>query len=109
MNRLIRPLPFRHFGRQRHQRSAVPCTPRSLSEVRVLQSALPAFASASRNGAQHGEAAWYGAVSVGTHVSVRVYRSASRLILVGTADAVCQMTDRFIEAERTGMQQALFD
>jgi hypothetical protein len=34
---------------------------------------------------------------------VRVYHGASRLVLVGHIDEVCQMIDRYIAAENTGL------
>src|SRR5579863_2995140 len=99
MDRLARLLPFRQFGRLRHLRGVVPCAPLEASaaltrttriaETRfdqpelqaggwepALPSALPAFARVSLNSGLNSEPARRG--------PVRVYHSASRLIMVGT-------------------------
>jgi hypothetical protein len=118
MDRLARLLPFRQFGRLRHLRGIVPCAPLEapLALTRAtrfeeqapqtaasaaLPSALPAFARVSLNGALRAEPAQRG--------PVRVYHSASRLIMVGTIDAVCRMIDRCIAEEHAGVQRGLFD
>ncbi len=99
MERLARLLPFRQFGRLRHLRNVVPCAPlampanRSLFDAedgtaRTLPSALPAFARVSLNSGLNTEAA--------RRAPVRVYHGPSRLIMVGTFDAVCRMIDRCI-------------
>jgi hypothetical protein len=127
MDRLARLLPFRQFGRLRHLRGVVPCAPLSFvtsassapaapaaptraarapqaeSSESALPSSLPAFARVSLNSALNAEPARRG--------PVRVYHGASRLIMVGTIDAVCRMIDRCIAEERAGMQtqRGLFD
>jgi hypothetical protein len=124
MDRLARLLPFRQFGRLRHLRGVVPCAPLEASaalprttrfdEARfdqpdlqagklapALPSALPAFARVSLNSGLNTEPARRG--------PVRVYHGPSRLIMVGTIDAVCRMIDRCIAAEGSGAQQGLFD
>ncbi|WP_206998103.1 hypothetical protein [Trinickia mobilis] len=124
MDRLARLLPFRQFGRLRHLRGAVPCAPLETSAALTrsarfdeqrfdqpdllaealgpaLPSALPAFARVSLNSGLNTEPARRG--------PVRVYHGASRLIMVGTIDAVCRMIDRCIAAEHAGAQQGLFD
>jgi hypothetical protein len=124
MDRLARLLPFRQFGRLRHLRGVVPCAPLEASAAltrttrfdearfdrpdlqagnmaQALPSALPAFARVSLNSGLSTEPA--------RRAPVRVYHSASRLIMVGTIDAVCRMIDRCIAAERSGAQQGLFD
>jgi hypothetical protein len=105
MDRLARLMPFRRFGRLRHLRSVAQCLPLAREEplaaaagardTRALESepsALPAFARVSLNSALHAEPA--------RRAPVRVYHGASRVILVGTMDAVCQMIDRCIDEER---------
>jgi hypothetical protein len=106
MDRLARLMPFRAFGRLRHLRGVVPCPPleaapvgpeavREPSERAGMQpSSLPAFARVSLNSALHAEPA--------RRAPVRVYHGASRVILVGTIDAVCKMIDRCIDDERAG-------
>ena len=114
MERFARLLPFRQFGRLRHLRSLVPCAPieassatASLFDVEeprtsTLPSALPAFARVSLNsGLNTAEPA--------RRAPVRVYHGPSRLIMVGTVDAVCRMIDRCIAEERAGVQNALFE
>jgi len=112
MERLARLLPFRQFGRLRHLRSLVPCAPleasgtpslfeRETDRTPMLPSALPAFARVSLNSGLNSEAA--------RRTPVRVYHGPSRLIMVGTVDAVCQMIDRCIAEERAGVQGALFE
>lgn len=106
MDRLARLMPFRTFGRLRHLRSVIPCPPlEAVSAPSALQrdagsragmqpAALPAFARVSLNSAVHAEPA--------RRAPVRVYHGASRVILVGTIDAVCKMIDRCIADERAG-------
>lgn len=117
MERLARLLPFRQFGRLRHLRKLVPCslieasaasTPSlfdSLDEASNLQAALPsslpAFARVSLNsGLNTAEPA--------RRAPVRVYHGPSRLIMVGTVDAVCRMIDRCI-AEEANVHGAVFE
>ncbi|WGS48321.1 hypothetical protein LFL96_10935 [Paraburkholderia sp. D15] len=110
MERLARLLPFRQFGRLRHLRKLVPCslieasaasTPSlfdSADGASSLPSALPAFARVSLNsGLNTAEPA--------RRAPVRVYHGPSRLIMVGTVDAVCRMIDRCI-AEEANVQGA---
>lgn len=112
MERLARLLPFRQFGRLRHLRNLVPCAPldtvsapsrfeRDAADTSTLPSALPAFARVSLNSGLNTEAA--------RRAPVRVYHGPSRLIMVGTVDAVCRMIDRCIAEERAGVQGALFE
>jgi len=118
MERLARLLPFRQFGRLRHLRNIVPCAPRNAASTvspfdrdatfggasaapASLPSTLPAFARVSLNSGLNAEAA--------RRAPVRVYHGPSRLIMVGTVDAVCRMIDRCIAEERAGVQGALFE
>lgn len=106
MDRLARLMPFRAFGRLRHLRSIIPCPPLEAAPVApepsrengaragMQPSALPAFARVSLNSALHAEPA--------RRAPVRVYHGASRVILVGSIDAVCKMIDRCIDDERAG-------
>lgn len=106
MDRLARLMPFRAFDRLRHLRGVIPCPPLDLapahsapehdsaSRAGLLPAALPAFARVSLNSALHAEPA--------RRAPVRVYHGASRVILVGSIDAVCQMIDRCIDDERAG-------
>ncbi|PQV50939.1 hypothetical protein [Paraburkholderia sp. BL21I4N1] len=121
MERLARLLPFRQFGRLRHLRKLVPCSlieastastpslfdsldeasnlPAALSSS--LPSSLPAFARVSLNsGLNTAEPA--------RRAPVRVYHGPSRLIMVGTVDAVCRMIDRCI-AEEANVHGAVFE
>ncbi|MBW9104114.1 hypothetical protein [Paraburkholderia phenoliruptrix] len=125
MERLARLLPFRQFGRLRHLRKLVPCSlieassattaslfdsPASGPGVHAalsssmsssLPSSLPAFARVSLNsGLNMAEPA--------RRAPVRVYHGPSRLIMVGTVDAVCRMIDRCI-AEETNVHGAVFE
>ena len=102
MERFARLLPFRQFGRLHHLRNLVPCgsltalasnvADRTASlfddEAQPLPSAQPAFARVSLNSALNAEPA--------RRAPVRVYHGPSRLIMVGTVDAVCNMIDRAI-------------
>ncbi|MEM5369503.1 hypothetical protein V4C53_26205 [Paraburkholderia azotifigens] len=108
MERFARLLPFRRFGRLRHLRNLVPCSSSGSSgsltalassvaqrtaslfddEPQPLPSAQPAFARVSLNSALNAEPA--------RRAPVRVYHGPSRLIMVGTVDAVCNMIDRAI-------------
>ncbi|CAB3777123.1 hypothetical protein [Paraburkholderia fynbosensis] len=113
MERLARLLPFRQFGRLRHLRNLVPC---SLIEAPAqdcaslfdapadtasLPSSLPAFARVSLNsGLNTAEPA--------RRAPVRVYHGPSRLIMVGTVDAVCRMIDRCI-ADEANVHGAVFE
>jgi hypothetical protein len=113
MERLARLLPFRQFGRLRHLRKLVPCsliepspasTP-SLFDVPTgvssLPSSMPAFARVSLNsGLNTAEPA--------RRAPVRVYHGPSRLIMVGTVDAVCRMIDRCI-ADEANLHGAVFE
>lgn len=113
MERLARLLPFRQFGRLRHLRKLVPCsmieasalsTPSLFDEptgVSSLPSSLPAFARVSLNsGLNTAEPA--------RRAPVRVYHGPSRLIMVGTVDAVCRMIDRCI-ADEANLHGAVFE
>jgi hypothetical protein len=113
MERLARLLPFRQFGRLRHLRNLVPCSlieapaQRSASlfdapaDVAALPSSLPAFARVSLNsGLNTAEPA--------RRAPVRVYHGPSRLIMVGTVDAVCRMIDRCI-ADEANVHGAVFE
>lgn len=113
MERLARLLPFRQFGRLRHLRKLVPCSLIEASTVNTpslfdspvsessLPSSLPAFARVSLNsGLNTAEPA--------RRAPVRVYHGPSRLIMVGTVDAVCRMIDRCI-AEEANLQGAVFE
>ena len=106
MDRLARLMPFRAFGRLRHLRGVIPCPPLEAAPVGpepsrdtgaragMQPSALPAFARVSLNSALHAEPA--------RRAPVRVYHGPSRVILVGSIDAVCKMIDRCIDDERAG-------
>ncbi|MGE8474109.1 MAG: hypothetical protein ACN6QC_22875, partial [Paraburkholderia hospita] len=97
MERLARLLPFRQFGRLRHLRELVPCGSLTAlasnfaggtaslfdEEPQPLPSAQPAFARVSLNSGLNAEPA--------RRAPVRVYHGSSRLIMVGTVDAVCNM------------------
>jgi hypothetical protein len=117
MERLARLLPFRQFGRLRHLRNLVPCSlieapapsTASLFDEPVdasglsssLPSSLPAFARVSLNsGLNTAEPA--------RRAPVRVYHGPSRLIMVGTVDAVCRMIDRCI-ADEANVHGAVFE
>ena len=124
MDRLTRLLPFRQFGRLRHLRGiascavraaqalpvtgslfdALPAAPQAGSEIPAaaqpaLPSAQPAFARVSLNSALNSEAA--------RRAPVRVYHGPSRLIMVGSIDAVCRMIDRCIAEQQTDLAGAL--
>lgn len=113
MERLARLLPFRQFGRLRHLRGRMPCAPLAAAhpasaaepeqqpeQASLLPSAMPAFARVSLNAAlHHAEPA--------RRAPVRVYHGPSRLIMIGTIDAVCRMIDRCIAEERSTVQQGL--
>ncbi|HTH61794.1 MAG TPA: hypothetical protein VL689_16770 [Paraburkholderia sp.] len=124
MERLARLLPFRQFGRLRHLRGvascavraaqalpvtgslfdALPAEPRSFpargrdgngpapAELPALPSAQPAFARVSLNSGLNSEPA--------RRAPVRVYHGPSRLIMVGSIDAVCRMIDRCIDEQQ---------
>lgn len=110
MDRLARLMPFRTFGRLRHLRGLIQCPPLETaaappgrpaddaSHAGMQPAALPAFARVSLNSALHAEPA--------RRAPVRVYHGASRVILVGTIDAVCKMIDRCIDDERAGAPAA---
>ncbi|RDU95317.1 hypothetical protein [Trinickia dinghuensis] len=111
MDRLARLMPFRTFGRLRHLRGVIPCPPleaasvaqearqsENASHANMQPAALPAFARVSLNSALHAEPA--------RRAPVRVYHGPSRVILVGTIDAVCKMIDRCIDDERAGTAAA---
>ncbi|XUW89741.1 hypothetical protein OH764_06735 [Burkholderia sp. M6-3] len=117
MERLARLLPFRQFGRLRHLRKLVPCSlieastaataslfdsPARGSDLRAaLPSSLPAFARVSLNSGLN-------TAEPERRAPVRVYHGPSRLIMVGTVDAVCRMIDRCI-AEETNVHGAVFE
>jgi len=108
MDRLARLMPFRAFGRLRHLRSVIACPPLEAGpsiplpvpaiergdapRAGMQPAALPAFARVSLSSALHAEPA--------RRAPVRVYHGPSRVILVGTIDAVCKMIDRCIDDER---------
>ncbi|MBN3855195.1 MULTISPECIES: hypothetical protein [unclassified Paraburkholderia] len=115
MERLARLLPFRQFGRLRHLRGIASCALRDARasaaalngslfentaeetytpELPPLPSAQPAFARVSLNSTLNTE-------QPDRRAPVRVYHGPSRLIMVGTMDAVCRALDRCI-AEQTG-------
>jgi hypothetical protein len=114
MERLARLLPFRQFGRLRHLRKLVPCSSIEASTLSTpslfdapapgvsnLPSSLPAFARVSLNsGLNTAEPA--------RRAPVRVYHGPSRLIMVGTVDAVCRMIDRCI-ADEANLHGAVFE
>ncbi|MFL9869058.1 hypothetical protein PQR67_33235 [Paraburkholderia fungorum] len=115
MERLARLLPFRPFGRLRHLRKLVPCSLIEASPVGTsslslfdapaggagLPSSLPAFVRVSLNsGLNTAEPA--------RRAPVRVYHGPSRLIMVGTVDAVCRMIDRCI-ADEANVHGAVFE
>jgi hypothetical protein len=123
MERLARLLPFRQFGRLRHLRKIVPCSLRGAlthgtpthgtpghrtlplfdlpDEASMLPSALPAFARVSLNSGLN-------TAEPTRRAPVRVYHGPSRLIMVGTMDAVCNMIDRCI-AEEGNVAGAVFE
>jgi len=113
MERLARLLPFRQFGRLRHLRKLTPCslieapaahTPSLFDEpavVSALPSSLPAFARVSLNSALN-------TAEPSRRAPVRVYHGPSRLIMVGTMEAVCRMIDRCI-ADEANMHGAVFE
>jgi hypothetical protein len=117
MERLARLLPFRQFGRLRHLRNLVPCAPIEASSVTAslfddpephastLPSALPALPAFARVSLNSG----LNTAEPARRAPVRVYHGPSRLIMVGTVDAVCRMIDRCIAEERAGVQNALFE
>jgi hypothetical protein len=127
MERIARLLPFRQFGRLRHLRGLASCAalnarasaqaltgslfdglpplrgqsvkpdhpanPATAAELPVLPSAQPAFARVSlHNTLNHADPA--------RRAPVRVYHGPSRLIMVGTIDAVCRMIDRCIAEQQ---------
>jgi len=130
MERLARLLPFRQFGRLRHLRGLASCAALSARasagalsgslfdgladvasdpasraeshavEIPPLPSAQPAFARVSLNSAlNHADPQ--------RRAPVRVYHGPSRLIMVGTVDAVCRMIDRCIAEQHADMPAAL--
>lgn len=104
MERLARLLPFRQFGRLRHLRSLIPCSSAEAQAAQTaslfdapasdagLPSSLPAFARVSLNSGLN-------TAEPQRRAPVRVYHGPSRLIMVGTMDAVCNMIDRCIADE----------
>jgi len=89
MERLARLLPLRAFGRLRDLRR-----PRACAYV-----GKPHLPTANRSVPHtHGDDA-----------AVRVYRTSSRVVLVGSIDAVCAMIDRCIAEENAGLRGGLFD
>src|ERR1700761_3691490 len=113
MERLARLLPFRQFGRLRHLRKLGPCpavetaapSTSSLFDLpdaaSSLPSSLPAFARVSLNSGLN-------ATEPARRAPVRVYHGPSRLIMVGTMDAVCRMIDRCI-ADEANVHGAVFE
>ncbi|MEX3915407.1 hypothetical protein AB4Y43_04065 [Paraburkholderia sp. BR10872] len=123
MERLARLLPFRQFGRLRHLRGIASCAVRevrgsaaalsgslfedspemeaaSTADLPVLPSAQPAFARVSLNSTLNTEQPM-------RRAPVRVYQGPSRLILVGTVDAVCRAIDRCIAEQHSDLPAAL--
>jgi hypothetical protein len=123
MERLARLLPFRQFGRLRHLRGVADCAARharataaalsgslfeaaddesaaEVVELPPLPSAQPAFARISLNSTLNHAEPTRGA-------PVRVYHGPSRLIMVGTIDAVCSMIDRCIAEQQADLPVAL--
>ena len=111
MDRLARLIPFRAFGRLRRLRGLIPCPPLAVlpsypvgresafsASAGTQPSTQPAFARVSLNSGVHAQPA--------RRAPVRVYHGASRVILVGTIDAVCGMIDRCIDEERAGLRSA---
>ncbi|WP_250451365.1 hypothetical protein [Caballeronia sp. ATUFL_M2_KS44] len=102
--RFARLLPFRQFGRLRHLRALISCgvaarphaeaAPDLFDEMPALPSRQPAFARVSLAHNVHAEAA--------QRAPVRVYRSESRVIMVGKISEVSRMIDRCIDEERAG-------
>ncbi|HYS65877.1 MAG TPA: hypothetical protein VEN30_18980 [Paraburkholderia sp.] len=113
MERLARLLPFRQFGRLRRLRKLVPCSLNGASAVSTpslfdsapsvssLPSSLPAFARVSLN-------AGLNMAEPARRAPVRVYHGPSRLIMVGTMEAVCRMIDRCI-ADEANLHGAVFE
>jgi hypothetical protein len=126
MERLARLLPFRQFGRLRHLRGLASCAAQNARasagalsgslfdglvdvarsamsqpvEQPPLPSAQPAFARVSLNSAlNHADPQ--------RRAPVRVYHGPSRLIMVGTVDAVCRMIDNCIAEQHADMPAAL--
>jgi hypothetical protein len=129
MERLARLLPFRQFGRLRHLRGLASCAAQNARasagalsgslfddlsdtadvtagpasrtvELPPLPSMQPAFARVSLNSTlNHADPQ--------RRAPVRVYHGPSRLIMVGTVDAVCRMIDRCIAEQHTDMPAAL--
>ncbi|MCG1054803.1 hypothetical protein KQH49_07470 [Mycetohabitans sp. B5] len=107
MKRLAHLFPLRAFGRLRHLRGLVPCGASSRPAT-SLPSGLPAFARVPlRHGVPQAEPTRRRPLRKDD--PVRVYRSASRVVLVGHIDAVCSMIDRYIAAEETGVAPSLLD
>jgi hypothetical protein len=123
MERLARLLPFRQFGRLRHLRGIATCAARevratasalngslfeetpdmvaaSAADLPPLPSAQPAFARVSLNSTLNTEQPM-------RRAPVRVYQGPSRLILVGTVDAVCRAIDRCIAEQHSDLPAAL--
>jgi len=122
MERLARLLPFRQFGRLRHLRGIASCAMREArasaaalgrqvngslfdnldqaGETPALPSAQPAFARVSLNSTLNAE-------QPGRRAPVRVYHGQSRLIMVGTMEAVCHAIDRCIAEQQADLPSAL--
>jgi hypothetical protein len=122
MERLARLLPFRQFGRLRHLRGIASCAVReahasatslgrqvnaslfddldSEPNASALPSAQPAFARVSLNSTLNTE-------QPGRRAPVRVYHGPSRLIMVGTMEAVCRAIDRCIAEQHGDLPAAL--
>ncbi|RQH07466.1 hypothetical protein [Paraburkholderia dinghuensis] len=134
MERLARLLPFRQFGRLRHLRGLAGCAAQNArasagalsgslfddlaevgpgqkshlaahlaahtSDLPPLPSAQPAFARVSLNSTLNN-------ADPQRRAPVRVYHGPSRLIMVGTVDAVCRMIDRCIAEQHADMPAAL--
>jgi hypothetical protein len=106
MERFARLLPFRRFGRLRHLRALIACgaprpdtAPGLFDDMPALPSRQPAFARVSLSVSQR---------EAERRSPVRIYRSESRVIMVGKIDEVSRMLDRCIDAERAGAAAGLF-
>ena len=94
MERLARLLPFRQFGRLRHLRTPRDCALIGAHASAAAASHLPVKPAAA-------------IASAAPATVVRVYRSASRVIMVGNIEAVSRMIDRCIDEERAGVEGGL--
>jgi len=133
MERLARLLPLRQYGRLRHLRAPRDCavigaaarvrgfdsghSERHVEHVANLVSPAWPIRPASSDWPRSitettvpaGQTTRPAIVAHAAATVVRVYRSSSRVIMVGTIDAVCEMIDRCIAEENAGMTGGLFD